>query len=65
MTTIQTIGNSIWVYPWDLFDNGLERALDEIAGAGLDSISVAATYHAARLLLPHNPRRKVLTLEPD
>ncbi|MCI0477665.1 MAG: family 10 glycosylhydrolase, partial [Anaerolineales bacterium] len=65
MTTIQTIGNSIWVYPWDLFDNGLERALDEIARAGLDSISVAATYHAARLLLPHNPRRKVLTLEPD
>jgi hypothetical protein len=61
----QTIGNTIRVYPWDLYDNGLERALDEIARAGLDSISVAATYHAARLLLPHNPRRKVLTLEPD
>ncbi|MBM3128353.1 MAG: hypothetical protein FJ009_06915 [Chloroflexi bacterium] len=59
------IGNTIWVYPWDLFDNGLEHALDAIARAGLDSISVAATYHAARLLLPHNPRRKVLTLDPD
>ena len=62
---LYTIGNTIWVYPWDLFDNDLERALDEIARVGLNSISVAATYHAARVLLPHNPRRKVLTLEPD
>jgi hypothetical protein len=59
------LGNSIWVYPWDLFDDGIDIALDRIAHVGLNSISVTATYHAVRVLMPHNPRRKVLTDEPD
>lgn len=59
------LGNSIWVYPWDLFDEGLDIALDRIARIGLNSISVATTYHAVRVLMPHNSRRKVLTDEPD
>ncbi len=67
MTTgvAERLGNAIWSYPWDLLDGGLDRALAEIAGMGLQSVSVAATYHASRLLLPWNPRRRVFTLEPD
>ena len=58
-----TIGNTIWTYPCDLLDGDIDRALDELAQAGLNSISVATAYHTARLLLPHNTRRKVVNLE--
>jgi hypothetical protein len=62
--TNQALGNAIWAYACDLLDNDLDFALDEIARAGLNSISVATAYHTARLLLPHNARRKVVNLEP-
>jgi hypothetical protein len=61
--SIQIIGNAIWAYPCDLLDGDIDRALDEIARAGLNSISVATAYHTARLLMPHNARRKVVNLE--
>jgi len=60
--TNQALGNAIWAYACDLLDNDLDFALDEIARAGLNSISVATAYHTARLLLPHNARRKVVNL---
>lgn len=51
---------SIWTYPWDVQDAGLEPALDDILGeAGADGISLAVSYHAGRFLQPRNPRRKV------
>lgn len=49
---------TIYTYPWDLSDEGVERALDIIAGtAGLTSISLAQSYHVSTYLLPRNPRR--------
>jgi hypothetical protein len=51
------------VYPVDLLDAGVDAALDEIGGLGAGGISLAATYHAGRLLLPHNPARAVHFLE--
>ncbi len=62
---IEKIKHAIWVYPWDLFDLGLDNALAEIARAGINTISVATTYHAVRALMPRNPRRKVFTDDPD
>ena len=62
---IEKIQHALWVYPWDLFDRGLDDALAEIARAGVNTISVATTYHAVRVLMPRNPRRKVLTDDPD
>ncbi|HID06148.1 MAG TPA: hypothetical protein EYP10_03270 [Armatimonadetes bacterium] len=51
---------SMWVFPWDLADEGIEEALLRIRDeAGIQCISVAASYDAGKLLLPHNPKRKV------
>ena len=54
---------SIWIYPWDVLDAGAETVVGELADWGFSALSVAVTYHAGRLLLPHNPRRTVYFLE--
>jgi hypothetical protein len=50
---------SVWAYPWDLHDIGLDTALDRITQAGGNCVSLATSYHAGRFLQPGNPRRKV------
>jgi hypothetical protein len=50
--------HTLWAYPWDILDD--PGAADEIATLGLGRVSLAATYHTTRTLLPHNPRRKIL-----
>jgi hypothetical protein len=52
------VDHTLWAYPWDILDD--PGAADEIAALGLGRVSLAATYHTTRALLPHNPRRKVL-----
>ena len=54
---------AIWTYPWDLLDEGLDVSLGRIAEAGLKGISLAVSYHAGRLLLPHNPKQRIRYLE--
>ena len=49
---------TIYTYPWDLTDEGLDSALNTIAHtAGLNSVSLAQSYHVSTYFLPHNPRR--------
>ncbi len=50
---------SIWAYPWDLHDLGLDAATARMSGAGATMVSLAASYHAGRFLQPGNPRRRV------
>jgi hypothetical protein len=50
---------AIWIYPWDLLDEGIDTVLDRVADAGIQGISVAAAYHHVRALCPHNPQRAV------
>jgi len=51
---------SVFAYPWDVLDETPEafcaRVQDRL---GVDTVSLAVSYHAAKLILPHNPRRKV------
>jgi hypothetical protein len=54
---------SLCTYPIDLLDHGVDVVLDDIASLGVGGVSLAATYHAGRLLLPHNPKRAVHFLE--
>lgn len=50
----------LWAYPWDLDDEGVERALDCMEkSVAPDSIVVAAAYHAGKFFLPHDPIRRV------
>lgn len=65
---------SVWAYPWDLHDLGLDAAADLLAAQGVNTISLATSYHAGRFLQPGNPRRRVwfpqdgtvyYTVDPD
>lgn len=50
---------SMWTYPWDIQDIGLETVERDLAQrAGLNMISLATSYHAGRFLQPRSPRRK-------
>ncbi|WP_095198058.1 hypothetical protein [Mesorhizobium carmichaelinearum] len=50
---------SMWTYPWDVQDLGLETVeRDLVQRAGLNMISLATSYHAGRFLQPRSPRRK-------
>ena len=51
--------HSVWAYPWDLADIGLDRALGLMADQGVTMVSLATSYHAGRFLQPGNPRRRV------
>ncbi len=50
---------SLWTYPWDLLDIGIEEAMAEIAATGLTGVSLTTSYHAGRFLQPRSPKRKV------
>lgn len=55
---------SIFAFPTDLLDEGVEPVLDNVQGrAGLGGITLAAVYHAARDVFPHNPARRLRYLE--
>jgi hypothetical protein len=49
---------SIYAYPWDLTDEGMDRSLGRIADlAGCQEVMPALSYHVASYFLPHNPAR--------
>ncbi len=55
---------SIFAFASDVHDEGVEEVLDNVQHrAGLGGITLAAVYHEARDLFPHNPRGKVRFLE--
>jgi hypothetical protein len=51
---------SAFAFASDLADEGVDTVLANLQErAGVDGITAAFTYHAARDVFPHNPRRKV------
>jgi hypothetical protein len=56
---------SAYVFATDLEDEGIARVLENLRErAGLSGVTLAAAYHAARDVFPHNPRRRVGFLAP-
>jgi hypothetical protein len=53
---------AIWIHPTDV-DEAPDEALAAVKEMGLSAISVAATYHAGRFLLPHAKNGAVKELE--
>lgn len=50
---------SMWTYPWDIQDLGFEKSIRDLHDvAGLNTISLATSYHAGRFLQPRSPKRK-------
>lgn len=50
---------SIFIYAWDLLDEGIEVTLHKLKGLGVNGIVVTAAYHSGKFYLPHNPNRKI------
>jgi hypothetical protein len=44
---------AIYAYAWDLAETGVSEALDRFLGLGLDTVTVAGSYHAGKFLKPH------------
>ncbi len=54
------IRSTMWIYPWDIIDIGVDEVLDEVmTEAKVGGLSIATAYHAGRFLQPRSPRRKV------
>jgi hypothetical protein len=54
---------SMWIYLWDIVDEGYDAVFSFLKERKLTSISLACAYHAGKFLAPHNPKRKVVFLE--
>jgi hypothetical protein len=50
---------AIYTYAWDLADAGVPAAIDEFRGLGLDTVTMAGSYHAGKFLRPHGTTGKV------
>jgi hypothetical protein len=50
---------SMWTYPWDIQDQGIAALAADLSGrAGLNTVSLATSYHAGRFLQPRSPEQK-------
>ena len=49
----------IYLYPWDLEDEGAESVIARLRDTGLDAISLAVSYHAGKFTRPHANGQKV------
>lgn len=49
----------LYAYPWDLRDEGVDTVVGRMRDAGLDSLSLATSYHAGRFVRPHGPGSKL------
>src|SRR3954467_4064758 len=50
---------AIYAYPWDLADEGVSSVVERVAALGINTITIAASYHAGKFLRPHGPGGKV------
>jgi hypothetical protein len=53
----------LFLFPWDLADEGIERVMGFAAESGITTLYMASVYHAGLFLQPHNPVHKVHMLE--
>ena len=55
---------SIWLHPWDLFDEGADTVLHNIADlARLDTVNLAVSYHSGKFQPLHNPKHSLYYAE--
>ena len=50
---------AIYTYAWDLAETGVAAAIDEFRGLGLDTVTIAGSYHAGKFMRPHGKAGKV------
>jgi hypothetical protein len=50
---------AIYTYAWDLAEEGVGKASDQFLKLGLDTVTMAGSYHAGKFLRPHGRSGKV------
>jgi hypothetical protein len=50
---------AIYAYAWDLADEGVTEVVDAVGALGVDTITLAGSYHAGKFLRPHGGSGKV------
>jgi hypothetical protein len=50
---------AIYTYAWDLADAGVSAATGQFRSLGLDTVTIAGSYHAGKFLRPHGKTGKV------
>ena len=50
---------AIYAYPWNLADEGVSAVIGNVRALGIDTITVAGSYHAGKFLQPHGRQGKV------
>jgi hypothetical protein len=50
---------AIYVYAWDVAESGVSGAIDRFQSLGLDTVTIAGSYHAGKFLRPHGKGGKV------
>ncbi len=50
---------AIYAYAWDLAEVGVSGAIDRFLALGLDTVTLAGSYHAGKFLRPHGKAGKV------
>ncbi|MBU0584049.1 MAG: hypothetical protein KKB66_16155 [Alphaproteobacteria bacterium] len=50
---------AIYTYAWDLAETGVVAAADEFRALGLDTVTMAGSYHAGKFMRPHGKAGKV------
>ena len=51
---------AIYTYAWDLAETGVGAAAAEFRSLGLDTVTIAGSYHAGKFLRPHGRAGKVV-----
>jgi hypothetical protein len=51
--------NAIYAYAWDLAETGVAAAAEEFRDLGLDTVTIAGSYHAGKFMRPHGKAGKV------
>jgi hypothetical protein len=50
--------SGLWMFAWDLADEGAESVMGWAADSGLTALQIAGAYHAGWFIHPHNPRHR-------
>jgi len=50
---------AIYTYAWDLAEAGVPEAVGQFRALGLDTVTIAGSYHAGKFLRPHGKTGKV------
>ena len=46
---------SVWTYPWNLYEEGLDATMADLTDRGIDAVNLASHYHSIRALQPRFP----------